>query len=68
MREMYLSEPASFDEILANLADLENRINHTHGHEYDRFWKLAKSMNTTADADDLALARGLGSSGCQVAR
>lgn len=29
MRDMYLSEPASFDDILATLADLENRINHT---------------------------------------
>jgi len=28
MRDMYLSEPASFDEILAILADLEKRINH----------------------------------------
>lgn len=27
MLDMYLTEPASFDEILANLADLENRIN-----------------------------------------
>ncbi len=27
MRVMYLSEPASFDDILATLADLENRIN-----------------------------------------
>jgi hypothetical protein len=26
--DMYLSEPASFDEIIAILADLENRINH----------------------------------------
>lgn len=31
MRDMYLSEPASFDDILATLADLENRINHTGG-------------------------------------
>ncbi|MEX2559724.1 MAG: hypothetical protein WD403_07405 [Pirellulales bacterium] len=29
MRDMYLSEPASFHDILATLADLENRINHT---------------------------------------
>ena len=28
MRDMYLVEPASFDEILTILADLENRINH----------------------------------------
>lgn len=28
MRDMYLAEPASFDDILAILADLENRINH----------------------------------------
>ena len=28
MRDMYLSEPTSFDDILATLADLENRINH----------------------------------------
>lgn len=28
MRDMYLSEPASFDDILAILADLETRINH----------------------------------------
>ena len=27
MRDMYLSEPASFDDILAILADLEKRIN-----------------------------------------
>jgi hypothetical protein len=27
MRDMYLAEPASFDEILTTLADLENRIN-----------------------------------------
>jgi hypothetical protein len=27
MRDMYLTEPASFDDILATLADLENRIN-----------------------------------------
>lgn len=27
MRDMYLIEPASFDDILATLADLENRIN-----------------------------------------
>jgi hypothetical protein len=27
MRDMYLAEPASFDDILATLADLENRIN-----------------------------------------
>jgi len=31
MRDMYLSEPASFDDILATLADLENRINHVGG-------------------------------------
>lgn len=29
MRDMYLTEPASFDEILATLADLEARINGT---------------------------------------
>jgi hypothetical protein len=28
MRDMYLTDPASFDDILAILADLENRINH----------------------------------------
>jgi hypothetical protein len=28
MRDMYLGEPASFDDILATLADLEARINH----------------------------------------
>ena len=28
MRDMYLSEPPSFDDMLATLADLENRINH----------------------------------------
>lgn len=27
MRDMYLTEPASFDEILASLSELENRIN-----------------------------------------
>ncbi|MEX0792781.1 MAG: hypothetical protein WD045_06565 [Pirellulaceae bacterium] len=27
MRDMYLSEPASFDDILTSLADLENQIN-----------------------------------------
>lgn len=31
MRDMYLTEPASFDDILATLADLENRINHAGG-------------------------------------
>jgi Nucleotidyl transferase AbiEii toxin, Type IV TA system len=31
MRDMYLTEPASFDDILATLADLENRINNTAG-------------------------------------
>jgi hypothetical protein len=29
MRDMYLSEPPSFDDILATLADLEHRINQT---------------------------------------
>jgi hypothetical protein len=29
MRDMYLAEPRSFDDILATLAHLENRINHT---------------------------------------
>lgn len=29
MRDMYLSEPASFDDILATLAELERRINQT---------------------------------------
>jgi hypothetical protein len=29
MRDMYLTEPAGFDEILAILADLEQRINQT---------------------------------------
>ena len=28
---MYLSEPAPFDDVLATLADLENRINHAGG-------------------------------------
>lgn len=31
MREMHLIEPASFDDILATLADLENRINQSGG-------------------------------------
>jgi hypothetical protein len=31
MRDMYLTEPASFDDILAILADLENRINRAGG-------------------------------------
>jgi hypothetical protein len=31
MRDMYLSEPASFDNILATLSDLENRINRDIG-------------------------------------
>jgi hypothetical protein len=31
MRDMYLSEPISFDDILTTLADLENRINHAGG-------------------------------------
>jgi hypothetical protein len=31
MRDMYLSEPASFDDILATLAQLENRINQAGG-------------------------------------
>jgi hypothetical protein len=29
MRDMYLTEPASFDDILATLDDLERRINQT---------------------------------------
>jgi len=29
MRDMYLTEPSSFDEILATLSDLEDRINHS---------------------------------------
>ena len=29
MKEMYLSEPATFDEVLAALAELERRINET---------------------------------------
>lgn len=29
MRDMYLTEPSSFDEILAILSDLEDRINHS---------------------------------------
>ena len=28
MRDMYLSEPTPFDDVVATLADLENRINH----------------------------------------
>lgn len=31
MRDMYLSEPASFDDVLATLADLERRINQVGG-------------------------------------
>ncbi len=31
MRDMYLSEPAPFDDVLATLADLERRINQTGG-------------------------------------
>ena len=31
MRDMYLTEPASFDDILATLADLESRINRAGG-------------------------------------
>jgi hypothetical protein len=31
MRDMYLTEPATFDDILAILADLENGINHEGG-------------------------------------
>jgi hypothetical protein len=31
MRDMYLTEPASFDEILTTLSGLENRINNTGG-------------------------------------
>jgi hypothetical protein len=31
MRDMYLTEPAAFDDILAILADLENRINRAGG-------------------------------------
>jgi hypothetical protein len=27
MRDMYLSEPASFDDVIATLAELEKRIN-----------------------------------------
>jgi hypothetical protein len=29
MRDMYLTEPDCFDDILATLADLENRINYS---------------------------------------
>ena len=29
MRDMYLTEPATFDDILETLDDLENRMNHT---------------------------------------
>jgi hypothetical protein len=31
MRDMYLSEPTSFDDVLATLAELENRINQARG-------------------------------------
>jgi hypothetical protein len=31
MRDMYLSEPASFDEVIATLSDLEKRINGIDG-------------------------------------
>jgi hypothetical protein len=31
MRDMYLIEPANFDDILANLAELEKRINNSDG-------------------------------------
>ena len=31
MRDMYLSEPAGFDDILATLADFERRINQSSG-------------------------------------
>ena len=31
MRDMYLSEPASFDDVLARLAELEGRINAASG-------------------------------------
>jgi hypothetical protein len=31
MRDMYLTEPMSFDDILATLSELENRINNTGG-------------------------------------
>jgi hypothetical protein len=31
MRDMYLSEPPRFDEILAILAELEERINRAEG-------------------------------------
>jgi Nucleotidyl transferase AbiEii toxin, Type IV TA system len=31
MRDMYLSEPAAFDDVLTTLAELENRINQTGG-------------------------------------
>ena len=31
MRDMYLTDPVSFDDILATLAELENRINHAGG-------------------------------------
>jgi hypothetical protein len=31
MRDMYLSEPAPFDDILATLANLEDRINCASG-------------------------------------
>jgi len=31
LRNMYLTEPARFDDILTTLADLENRINRVGG-------------------------------------
>jgi hypothetical protein len=31
MRDMYLSEPPSFDDVFATLADLERRINQAGG-------------------------------------
>jgi hypothetical protein len=31
MRDMYLTDPSSFDDILATLTDLENRINYAGG-------------------------------------
>ena len=40
MRDMYLTEPVSFDDILTTLSNLEHRIN-LRGHLRGQAWKSA---------------------------
>ena len=58
MRDMYLSEPTPFDDVLATLAELENRINHAGansrclspsfglGANWEQGWQCGSSANT----------------------